>query len=281
MGTKIRTPHSIVCPMKRYKEVAIEAALAAGKFVRSRVGKITKISYKGQINLVTDIDRKSEALIAKRLKSNFPEIPILAEEAVGRGTREPLSCGYKWVVDPLDGTTNFAHGFPFFCVSIALEKKGSSILGIVYDPVREELFCAQKDKGAFLNARRIRVSKTSRLSKALLATGFAYGFKNAVDSNIENFISFMMASQAVRRAGSAALDLCYVACGRFDGFWELDLNPWDTAAAALIVTEAGGRVSRFSGKKFSHYHKEILASNSRVHSQMIGVLRNAKHIKLF
>lgn len=266
--------------MRKCKKVAIETAVAAGKFVKSRIGKVAKISYKGRINLVTDIDKKSEALITKRLKSNFPEIPILAEEAVGRGRTELSSCGYKWVVDPLDGTTNFAHGFPFFCVSIALEKEGIPILGVVYDPVREELFYAQKDKGAFLNGRRIRVSKTSSLSKSLLATGFAYGFKKAGDSNIENFVNFMMVSQAVRRAGSAALDLCYVACGRFDGFWELDLYPWDTAAATLIVTEAGGRVSKFSGKRYSHYHKEILASNSKVHSQMIKVLRNTKHVKL-
>ena len=262
--------------MNTYKKHAIEIAVKAGKFIRSHLGKIKILGYKGEINLVTDIDKKSEDLIIKYLKKPFPRHEFLAEERGG----SRAACDYRWVIDPLDGTTNFTHGFPFFCVSIALEKGGSSILGVIYDPMREELFYAEKGKGAFLNKKRIQVSRTPKLKDSLLATGFAYNFKRARKSNIENFINFSLNSRAIRRAGSAALDLSYVACGRFDGFWELDLYPWDTAAGSLIVKEAGGKISKFLGKTYSHYDKELLASNGRIHSEMIKVLKNAEGIKI-
>ena len=178
---------------------------------------------------------------------------------------------YKWIIDPLDGTTNFAHAFPFFCVSIALEDKGRTVLGVVYDPMRDEIFIAELGKGATLNGKKIRVSRIGSLSGSLLATGFSYGITGK-DRNITHFRNLLVKAQAVRRAGSAALDLCYVACGRFDGFWELDLHPWDSAAASLIVTEAKGTVTKFDGKPYSHYDKNILATNGRIHSQMVKVL---------
>lgn len=262
--------------MKKHKKYAIEAAVKAGQFIRSRLGKSKIIGYKGEINLVTDVDKESENIIIKHLKATFPHYHFLAEEKGGKAR----GCDYRWVIDPLDGTTNFAHGFPFFCVSIALEKECKSILGVVYDPMREELFHAEKGKGAFLNNKRIHVSRTPRLKNSLLATGFAYGFKKARRSNLENFLSFMLNARAIRRAGSAALDLCYVACGRFDGFWELNLHPWDTAAASLIVKEAKGKVSKFNSQHYSHYDKEILASNGKVHSQMIKILRNAERFRI-
>jgi len=262
--------------MRAQKKYAIEAALSAGSFIRSHLGKSRIVGYKGEINLVTDVDKKAERLIVSILKKHFPRYHFLAEEEGG----DMGVSGYKWIIDPLDGTTNYAHGFPFFCVSIALEREGEAVLGVVYDPAREELFCAERGKGAFLNKRRIRVSRTRRLKDSLLATGFAYGFKKARRSNIENFLQFLLCSRAIRRAGSAALDLCYVACGRFDGFWELDLYPWDTAAASLIATEAGGSVSRLDTTAYSHYAKEILASNGKIHSEMAKVLRKAERLKI-
>jgi myo-inositol-1(or 4)-monophosphatase len=258
--------------MKQHTRIAIEAAVQAGSFIKSHIGKAKTIGYKGEINLVTDVDRKAEKRIIRHLKKHTPSFDILAEESSGK-------CGNgdcRWVIDPLDGTTNFAHGFPFFCVSIALEEKGRPILGVVYDPMRDELFRAERGHGAFLNKKKMRVSQTAKLKNALLATGFAYDFKKARKSNVENFVHFIVAARAIRRAGSAALDLCYVACGRFDGFWELDLYPWDTAAGRLIVEEAGGTVSRLRGSAYSHYDKEILASNGKIHNAMITVLRNAE-----
>jgi len=262
--------------MNVHKKHAIEAALQAGKFIKSHVGRSRVIGYKGEINLVTDVDKAAERLIVTHLKKYFPNYNYLAEEGGG----DSGSSGYKWVIDPLDGTTNFAHGFPFFCVSIALEENGESILGIVYDPLRDELFSAEKDRGAVLNKKRISVSKTSKLKKSLLATGFAYNFKKSTKSNIENFLEFIVNARAIRRAGSAALDLCYVACGRFDGFWELDLNPWDTAAGSLIVKESGGVMSRLDGTPFSHYDNETLASNGKIHREMIRVLKRAKKLNI-
>lgn len=261
--------------MNEYRKAAIDAAITAGKFIKSRLGKIKDISFKSQINIVTDVDKEAEDIIVKKLKLNFPDFSILTEE---KGLYLKDINPFKWIIDPLDGTTNFAHSFPFFCVSVGLEYKDSIILGVVYEPIRNELFYAQKNKGAYLNKKSIWVSKTNRLLKSLLATGFAYNFrkKDRTKNNINNFINFLMTSQAVRRAGSAALDLCYVACGRFDGFWELDLHPWDTAAASLIVKEAGGKVTKFDGTKYSHYDNNILASNGKIHNQMIKVLNRTE-----
>jgi len=262
--------------MTTHKKHAIEAALRAGLFIKSRLGKSRIVGYKGDINLVTDVDKKAEAIIISYLKKKFSDYSFLAEEEGGRIAKG----GYKWVIDPIDGTTNFAHGFPFFCVSVALEKDGKAILGVVYDPMREELFYAEEGKGAYLNKKKIHVSKTRKLKNALLATGFAYNFKKAKKSNIENFLSFMLSSRAIRRAGSAALDLCYVACGRFDGFWELGLHPWDTAAGNLIVKQAGGRVTKLDGNPYSHYNKELLCSNGIIHNEMVNVLKKARGFKI-
>ena len=251
-----------------FKDVAIDAALKSGLFIRNSVGKIGRISYKGRINIVTDIDKKAEGIVIKRILSAFPGHSVLSEE------RPPIEASsmYKWLIDPLDGTTNFAHSFPFFCVSIALEEHGETILGVVYDPMRDELFLAEKGRGAYLNNKRIGVSRTSKLKEGFLATGFAYGIKEAADDNVRNFKNFLMRAMAIRRAGSAALDLCYVACGRFDGFWELGLYPWDSAAASLIVREAKGLVTKFDGSRFTPYDKEVLATNGRIHKQMVKLL---------
>lgn len=261
---------------KRFKDTAIEAAVRAGKYAKMNFGKAIKISFKGRINLVTEVDKKSEKLIVGLIKSRFPDHSVLSEEMGQKLTGSK----YKWVIDPLDATTNYAHGFPFFCVSVALEEEGSVILGAVYDPMRDELFFAEKDKGAFLNNRRISVSKIKSLSRSLLATGFSYRVKQD-RTNIRHFENFIAGSQAIRRAGSAALDLCYVACGRFDGFWEMGLFPWDTAASSLIAEEAGGLVSDFSGKDFNIYYDDILASNGIIHDQMIRVLKKGQKKQLY
>ncbi|MFH1995842.1 MAG: inositol monophosphatase family protein [Candidatus Omnitrophota bacterium] len=251
-----------------YTRTAIQAAKKAGFYIQKSLGKVTTTSYKGAINIVTDVDTKAEEMIIRRIKKSFPGHSILAEE---KG-RDGAPGEFTWIIDPLDGTTNFFRRFPFYCVSIALEHKKEVIAGVVYDPARKELFVAEKGNGAFLNGKRIRVSKVSKLSKGFVATGFAYGIKSAANSNIMNFNRFLKKSLAVRRAGAAALDLCYIACGIFDGFWEFDLNPWDCAAGYLLVREAGGKVTRFNGSKFSVYDSQILASNGKIHNQMSKLL---------
>lgn len=245
------------------KAVAVRAAVKSGNLIRRSVGKVEKISYKGRDNIVTDVDKKAEAVILREVLTAFPRHSILSEERAPRIG----SSAYKWIIDPLDGTTNFAHAFPFFCVSIAVEERGHTIFGVVYDPMRDELFTAERGKGARLNGRRILVTKTKRLVDSFLATGFSYGFRRK-DRNVRHFRKFLISTQAIRRAGSAALDLCYVACGRFDGFWELDLHPWDSAAGQIIVEEAGGIVTRFDGSPYTPYNKDILATNGLIHGQM-------------
>ncbi|MBL7158122.1 MAG: inositol monophosphatase [Candidatus Omnitrophica bacterium] len=247
----------------------MEAALKAGAYIKRNVGKHLSVRYKGEINVVTHVDKNAERIIVERIKKSFPCHAILAEEK----NYAKVQSDFKWIIDPLDGTTNFLHGFPFFCVSVALFHKEKPLFGVVYDPEKNELFTGECGKGAYLNRKRIGVSKIRELKKSMLVTGFAYNVKSARNNNIENFTRFLKASQAVRRAGSAALDLCYVACGRFDGFWELYLNPWDMAAGALILEEAGGKITQFDGSPFTVYDKELLASNSKLHSQMIRVLQ--------
>lgn len=254
--------------LKVFLKEAIAAAKKSGELIKRRVGKIKTIDYKGAIDLVTDVDKASERLIKEHLFKKFPKHLFLGEESGGQ--RE--GNGYRWIVDPIDGTTNFAHGFPYFSVSIALEIDRKPAVGVVYDPMHDELFYATKGGGAFLNKKKIKVSTIKDLKKSLLCTGFAYEIKDARDSNVEHFVDFLMTAQAIRRMGSAALDLCYVACGRFDGFWEIGLKPWDTAAAILIVTEAGGKLSKFNGAKYSHYDQEIMATNGLVHTQMSKIL---------
>ncbi len=259
-----------------YLNVAIEAAKEAGKFLKINLGKVKNIqTKKEEINLVTEIDKESEKKIVQFIKSKFPHHSILAEES-GEAKSD---LGYKWIIDPLDGTTNYTHSFPVFCVSIALEHKGEVILGVIYDPNFDELFWAEKGKGAFLNGKKISVSKTDKLIKSMLATGFPYNVRENPDNCIEHFVNFLMEAQAIRRLGSAALDLAYVACGRLDGFWEVNLNPWDVAAGKIIVEEAGGKITDFYGNKFSIYTKGVVASNGLIHEQMLEIIKRGLNKK--
>ncbi len=247
---------------------AIRVAKDAGRLLRDRVGTNFGIDHKGDINIVTEVDLASERLIRDAISTYYPRHEILAEE----GGLSESSSEYRWIVDPLDGTTNYAHGYPIFCVSIALEYRGEIVLGVVYDPMRDELFAAERGAGSALNHRPIRVSKTAELIQGLLSTGFPYDIRTSKLTNLDHWANFAMNAQALRRDGAAALDLCYVASGRFDGFWELNLSPWDTAAGALIVKEAGGQVTNFSGGPFSNYEAEVVASNGLIHDSMLEVL---------
>lgn len=240
-----------------------------GYYQKSRWCTSVKIEHKGDINLVTEVDKKSEEILVTAIQAHFPDHDILAEE--GSGTRRDSP--YKWIIDPLDGTTNFAHGYPLFCVSVALEYKGSIVGGIIYDPLHDELFKAFKGEGAYLNDKKISPTKTSELNQALLCTGFAYNVRETKNNNLANFSNMIYKAQAVRRDGVAAIDLCYVACGRFDGFWELNLYPWDTGAGIIIASEAGAKVSRFDGSSYSVYERDLLVSNGKIHKDMIKVLK--------
>lgn len=253
--------------------VAIEAAKEAGRFLKDSVGKVTSIeTKKGNVrDLVSEIDRTSEAKIIGIIKHHHPDHAILAEES---GASDQ-SVKYKWVIDPLDGTVNFLHGVPVFCVSIAVEHNGEIIAGVIYDPNLDELYTAEKGSGAFLNGRRLRVSRTGKLINSLLVTGFPYDIAMNPDHAVERFVSFLMEGRGVRRLGSAALDLAYIAAGRFDGYWEVSLNPWDMAAGILFVNEAGGKTTDFSGGTSSIYKKQIVASNGIIHDAMLKVLTRA------
>jgi len=248
----------LILPMQ---SIAREAGALLMDFFHQQV----KIEYKGDADLVTVADRKSEALILERIRKQFPTHDVMGEE----GTRIESGSDYKWYVDPLDGTTNFAHGFPVFCVSLAVEYRGRRVAGVIYDPTRDEMFAAELGKGALLNGQPIHVSATSRLAECLVGTGFP-SQKRHKSPNIYFYHQLTLRTHGVRRAGSAALDLCNVACGRFDGFWEFNLNPWDTAAGVLIVEEAGGRVTNFSGGPFRLDSRETLASNGLVHDALIA-----------
>ena len=246
-------------------------AREAGALLMQYFHQGLKIEYKGDADLVTAADRASEALIRERIKKQFPGHDVLGEE---QGLNDQGS-DYRWYVDPLDGTTNFAHGFPVFCVSMALEHRasksaaeGQRVAGVIYDPTRDELFTAEQGRGAHLNGQAIHVSKAARLKECLVATGFP-SHKRHKNPNIFFYHQITLRSHGVRRAGSAALDLCNVASGRFDGFWEFNLNPWDTAAGVLIVEEAGGRVSHFDGAPFQIDSRETLASNGLVHDELV------------
>ena len=255
--------------MKDFLTVACAAARAAGSILRENIEGKREITYKGDINLVTEMDMRSERTVVEKLLAAFPDHGIIAEEE----TKIETGSGYRWVIDPLDGTTNYAHGYPCFSVSIGLEREEEVVVGVVYDPMRDELFTAQKGGGAFLNGKAIHVSRTDRLIQSLLATGFPCDRKTSEKNNLDYFHDLLMASQEVRRDGSAALDLCYVASGRFDGFWELKLKPWDVAAGSLIVREAGGMVSDFTGAGFSIHGEELLASNGIIHTALVDVLQ--------
>ncbi|MFA5499699.1 MAG: inositol monophosphatase family protein [Candidatus Omnitrophota bacterium] len=260
--------HPVNNKISKLAQPACRIVLKAGKYLKDNSRKIKKISYKGAINLVTNVDHEVEDILIGSLRSAFPEIGVLSEES-GKIDYGP---GLAWVIDPIDGTTNFAHGFPFYAISVALEKAGKPILGIVYNPEHNEFFYAEKGKGAFLNGKSIKVSTQKYLKKSLLMTGFSYKLGKSMEENLVHFRHFLMSSQALRRAGCASLDLCYVACGRLEGFWELDLFPWDTAAGWLIVKEAGGEVTDFTGKQYCHNSNKILATNGEIHKQMIKIL---------
>lgn len=245
--------------------VATETARAVGKLLRARWDVATEIRYKGPVDLVTDADLAAEDLALRMLRQAFPEHAIVAEETSPNAT----SSTYCWYVDPLDGTTNFAHRYPHFAVSIALTCAGEPVLGVIHDPLRQELFGATRGGGAYLNGKAIRVSTTPTLNQGLLATGFPYDRRERASFYMGHFQHFLQRSQGIRRGGCAALDLCYVASGRLDGFWEWHLKPWDTAAGSLIVTEAGGAVSDFRNGPFHPGDPQILASNGAIHSELL------------
>ena len=249
-------------------DAAVEAAIAAGRLQRSRFAGRIAVDLKGAKNLVTEVDLASEQLIVQLLLDRFPGHGILAEEGDypgGDGT-------HVWIIDPLDGTTNFAHGYPWFCVSIALQAGGETVLGVIHNPMTDELFTAVTGIGAFRNGCRIRVSERQPLAGALLATGFPYDCATDPENNFSHFIRFQKAARGIRRAGAAALDLAYLAAGSLDGFWEVKLKPWDVAAGTLLVQEAGGRVSAFDGSRYELTNHRILASNGLIHDEMISLL---------
>jgi myo-inositol-1(or 4)-monophosphatase len=253
-----------------YLSTAIEAVVRAGDMQMASFGRDFRIDKKGAIDLVTDVDVAVERMFRDLIGERFPDHQILAEEMGGAAAIPPGPC---WVFDPIDGTTNFAHGVPIFCSTLALEVGGVAELAAVYDPNRKELFTAERGHGALLNGRPIHVSQTETLIDALLVTGFPYDVHVRVDEIVGLFGSFISKARAVRRLGSAAIDLCWVAAGRMDGFWETDLKPWDLAGGALIVAEAGGQVSTTRGGPFQSRAGQVLASNGRIHDQMLTVIR--------
>lgn len=255
--------------MLSYVEAARDAAIkAGGVLLEGLCNKEIMVEFKGEINLVTEMDQLAEELIKNHLSDRFPDVAMLAEEGGESGDFS----GRRWIVDPLDGTTSYAHGLPHFSVSIALEEEGEVVAGVVYNPCANECFSAVRGGGSSLNGQKIMVSGTSSLKRSLLATGFPYDRASSRDNNVDNFNAFILEVQGIRRMGSAALDLCYAAAGRFDGYWEMKLSPWDSAAGSVILEEAGGRISDFSGGPYSIYGKELLVSNGLIHEEMITVL---------
>ncbi len=261
-----------------YAGPASEMARAAGALLRGHYQRGVVTEYKGEVDLVTVADRESEKLLVERLHAQWPEHGIVGEE----GTRARMDCEYRWYIDPLDGTTNFAHGFPAFCVSMGLERRpagtaadadGEMIAGVIYDPLRDEMFLAEKDRGAFLNGRRIQVSSNAVMAESLIATGFP-SRKRHGNPNVHFYHEVTLRSHGVRRAGSAALDLAYTACGRLDGYWEFKLNSWDTAAGVLLVREAGGRVTYIDGSAFHLASVEVLATNGKIHAELVNLFRD-------
>jgi myo-inositol-1(or 4)-monophosphatase len=251
-----------------FLSVALRAAAKAGGVLKRGLVRRQEVDYKSEIDMVTSVDRESEHAIVEILQAAFPSHSILAEE----GTCVTAGSEFRWILDPLDGTTNFVHSYPHFAVSIALEQGGRVVVGVVYDPLREETFTAIRGKGAFLNGTPIRVSRSLELNRSLVATGFPYDRRQRPDYYLSFFRAFMVHTQGIRRNGAAALDMAYVAAGRLDGFWELRLKPWDTAAGALLITEAGGKTSDFEGRPFRLDSAETLASNGKIHEEMLKVI---------
>jgi len=259
-----------VAEQDRLREVAVGAALAAGQLLRHHFGRPQQVEHKGEIDLVTALDRQAEATIVERIRAVFPDHAVLAEEDTWGDARGE----HRWVIDPLDGTTNYAHGYPVFCVSVAYEHAGHVVLGVVYDPLREELFLGEAGGGASLNGRPLRVSATANLRESLLITGFPYD--RAQFPHVVRLLGALLdRSQGVRRSGAAALDLCYVAAGRADGYWERFVRPWDVAAGTLIVAAAGGRVTDFRGGPFDVHCGEAVATNGTIHDELLGGLAAA------
>ncbi len=261
-----------------------QAALAAGAVLRLNFHKPHRITYKGAIDPVTESDLQSQELIVALIQRSFPDHRILAEETAGEGGCEGLRPpaipspdsapgAFRWIIDPLDGTVNFAHGFPAFCVSIALEVEGRLEYGVVYDPLRDELFEGRRGQGALLNGRAIQVSGIDRLDRALVATGFPYDIRERLPETLDRMQRILGVVQGLRRVGSAALDMAYLACGRFEAFYEENLKPWDTAAGLLLISEAGGRLTNFSGGTYDIYSPNILASNGLVHDQLLSKIK--------
>jgi myo-inositol-1(or 4)-monophosphatase len=249
--------------------IARHVALEAGALLKNLLGRVNQVAHKGETDLVTEADLQSEKLILESMGRHFPKDTIITEETGQHGAASKR----VWLIDPLDGTINFAHEVPFFAVSIALQVEGETILGVVHNPCTQELFEAAKGSGAFLNQRPITVSKNSNLLDSLLATGFPYTMHQNPGAVMQRLNNLIVRGQAIRRIGSAAIDLCYVAAGRFAGYWEEDLKPWDTAAGAILVKEAGGRVTDFEGNPFTPYLKTVVASNSLIHEDMLAALR--------
>lgn len=257
-------------------KAATDAAKQAGLLLLHYARDGFRIKHKSLIDLVTEADHAAEQCVIDVIREYFPGHRFLAEE---RGAIDQSPSPYRWIIDPLDGTTNFAHGFPAYCVSIGLEYNGECVLGVVYDPTRDELFSATSGGGALVNENPIHVSQTTQLDQALLVTGFAYDIRETSNNNLDHFARFALRAQGLRRTGSAALDLCYVAAGRFDGFWEVKLNPWDMAAGVVILREAGGKVTDLSGKPYSLYGQELVSSNGLLHDAMISVIQESRDRK--
>jgi myo-inositol-1(or 4)-monophosphatase len=271
--------------MDKIAQVGRQAALAAGAVMRLNYEQPHEITMKGAIDPVTETDYQCQEIIIGMIRQAFPDHGFLAEESLGQppsATPEPGHPGLaweadtpptcRWIIDPLDGTVNFAHGFPVFCVSIALETDGVIEYGAVYDPLRDELFEGRRGEGAWRNGQSIRVSETARMDRALIATGFPYDIRERVDASMARLGRVVASAQGVRRAGAAALDMCYIACGRFDGYFEENLKPWDTAAGVVIVTEAGGKISTFDSGDYDIFAPDIVASNGNLHAKLIGCL---------
>jgi myo-inositol-1(or 4)-monophosphatase len=252
-----------------YLPAAIAAAKEAGRIQMEHFGHSHSIEYKGKFNPVTMVDKLCEQAIVQKILDAFPDHDFLTEESLFEMKGSP----WKWIVDPLDGTTNYFHGYPCFCVSIGLEEEGEVRLGVVYNPILDELFHAEKGEGAYLNGNRISVSHEDRLDRSFFCTGFPYDVRERTDYYLRYFREFIIKSFALRRPGSAAIDLCYLAAGRFDGFWEFKLHAWDVAAGSLMITESGGKVTDFKGQPFSIYSGEILASNGLIHKEMLQTIR--------
>ena len=254
-------------------DLAIRAAQEAGAILREYAARGFEITNKGRINLVTEADHASEALIKQLISEHHPDHSILAEES---GLNEPARSSYRWIIDPLDGTTNFAHGFPCYAVSIGVEKDGEMIAGVIYDPSRDEMFTAERGGGAFMNDAPIRVSQVERLERALVVSGFPYDVRERMSEYLPAWQKFLERAQGVRRFGAAAIDMAYVANGRLDGFWEFGLNAWDTAAGWIIIEEAGGRVTNAEGGPFENERPSLLCTNERIHDEMLEVLASLR-----